>query len=80
MKSIAIIFLFILIFSFGCFENRQPNPELCDKVSQQDKKDSCFSRTAFTLNNPDLCNKIIGLNKKDDCYTDLAVGMDFFFD
>lgn len=76
-----LFFLLILVISAGCLQSsRDSNPELCEKVSLQEKKDDCFRGVAFSENNPDFCDKISDLNTRDDCYIDLAVGRNFFID
>jgi len=39
-KIVLVAFVVLLVLFSGCLQNvRAPNPELCDKVSQQSSKD-----------------------------------------
>jgi hypothetical protein len=76
IKGIVLVSLvvFLLLFS-GCLQGgRTPNPELCEKITQQQNRDICYHRTALTNGDGSLCGKIIGVDERDNCYMDLAAG------
>ena len=79
-KIVLVSFVVLLVLFSGCLQNvRAPNPELCEKVSQQSSKDICYHRTALATGDDILCSKIVELNERDDCYIDLAVGRTSYF-
>lgn len=76
-KKIILVTLLVLalVFLSGCLQSyREPNPQLCEKVSQQQNRDSCYLNAAFAKGDEALCTKIVDLNQRDQCYTNLAVG------
>ena len=76
-KKIILVTLLVLalVFLSGCLQSyREPNPQLCEKVSQQQNRDSCYLNAAFAKGDEALCRKIVDLNQRDQCYTNLAVG------
>ena len=74
-KIVLVSFVVLLVLFSGCLQNvRAPNPELCEKISQQQNKDTCYHRVALAKGDDILCSKIVDLNKRDECYMDLAVG------
>jgi hypothetical protein len=81
-KIVVLIFLiFVLVFAVGCVQSfRNPNPALCEEVSLQQNKDTCYHRAALTKGDDFLCSKIVNLNERDNCYMDLAVGSSQFVD
>ena len=72
---LVIVLVLALVFLSGCLQSyREPNPQLCEKVAQQQNRDSCYLNAAFAKGDEALCMKIIDLNQRDQCYTNLAVG------
>jgi hypothetical protein len=51
------------------------NAILCDKIEDQNNKDSCYRQIGVALNNYGICDKIHHQTEKDRCYESVAVAL-----
>ena len=75
MAVLAGVLALLVIFSSGCLSvPRDVKPELCEKISLQENKDTCYRAVASSTRSELYCAKIADINERDGCYTDIALG------
>jgi len=56
----------------SCYYHTAPSISVCDNITEQERKDYCYSGIADAYNNILACDKIKDKEKKNDCYFFLA--------
>jgi hypothetical protein len=56
----------------------QKNPKLCDTLTLDSSKDTCYKKVAVGLKNPQVCQSVKNKDETDYCYHEVAVSTNSF--